>query len=445
MAQASGPSQGQSQSRFSSLVRSPSAMATEPPAKKAKIEELEGKTYELYGQYNVPKVEDSVNFKVGQPSPALLPLQKMAEAATLKWKQNNPLFLQYGWISGYKEFRESLAGFLAKNYEEPVDPATLFTTNGISGALHLLVSVFAQKGDTVFTETPSYFLALSIFKDANLNIVPIDMDEDGMIVDQVEAKLKEGVKPKFIYTVPVFSNPSAKTLSADRRAKLASLAAEYDFMVFADEVYHMLGFPGAEKPPKPLVYYDKADKILSLGSFAKICAPALRLGWFQASSPDSKILKTLFERGLLDSSGGLNPLNAGIIEMMIELGTLQENMESTKKALGDRSQVLVDAIEKAGLKDLGCKFQVPRGGYFIWLTLPEGVDSRELLALGLEKYKVSFLPGAAAGPKFTNAIRLSFSYYSAEDVGVGANRVAELIKAYGNGERAGGGVGKKMW
>jgi len=417
----------------------------EPASKKAKIEELVGKTYELYGQYNVPKVEESVNFKVGQPSPTMLPLDAMREAAEIKWKQNNPLFLQYGWISGYKEFRQSLSTFLSANYEQDVHPDTLFTTNGISGALHLLVSIFASKGDTVFTETPSYFLALSIFKDAGLNIVQIPMDEDGMIIEEVEKKLKEGLKPKFMYTVPVFSNPSAKTLSDSRRKRLAELAAEYDFNIFADEVYHMLGFPGAAKPPKPLVYYDKADKILSLGSFAKICAPSLRLGWFQASTPDSKLLKTIFERGLLDSSGGLNPLNAGIIEIMIEMGTLQEHMDKTKKALGDRAKVLVDAIEKAGVKELGCSYQVPAGGYFVWLTLPEGIDSRELLALGLEKYKVSFLPGAAAGPTFVNTLRLSFSYYSAEDVGVGATRVAQLIKAYGNGERAGGSVGKKMW
>jgi DNA-binding transcriptional MocR family regulator len=418
---------------------------SEPATKKQRIEAVTNRTYELYGQYNVPKVEDSVNFKVGQPSPTMLPLDLMREAANIKWQQKNPLFLQYGWISGYKEFRQSLSKFLNHNYEQPVDPGTLFMTNGISGALHLLVSVFAEAGDTVFTETPSYFLALSIFRDAKLNIVPIDMDEDGMIVDQVAAKIAEGVKPKFIYTVPVFSNPSAKTLSEPRRQQLADLAAKHDFMIFADEVYHCLGFPGVAKPPKPLVYFDTADKILSLGSFAKICAPALRLGWLQASTPDSKILKTLFERGLLDSSGGLNPLNAGIIEVMMEIGTLQENMDKTKQALSDRAKVLCDAVDAAGVKELGCSYQVPKGGYFLWLTLPEGVDSRELLALGLEKYKVSFLPGAAAGPKFTNTLRLSFSYYSAEDVGVGAKRVAELIKAYGRGERAGGEVGKKMW
>mmetsp|Transcript_103170 Transcript_103170/g.321519 ORF Transcript_103170/g.321519 Transcript_103170/m.321519 type:complete len:419 (+) Transcript_103170:54-1310(+) len=417
----------------------------EPAAKKAKVEELKTKTYELYGQYNVPKVEDSVNFKVGQPSPTMLPLDAMREAAMIKWEQKNPLFLQYGWISGYKEFRQSLAKFLATNYEQEVNPDTLFMTNGISGALHLLVSIFSEKGDTVFTETPSYFLALSIFKDANLNIVQIPMDDDGMIIEEVEKKLKEGARPKFLYTVPVFSNPSAKTLSDPRRKRLAELAKEYDFMIFADEVYHMLGFPGAQKPPKPLVYYDTADKVLSLGSFAKICAPATRLGWLHASTPDSKLLKTVFERGLLDSSGGLNPLNAGILEVMMETGTMQEHMEKTKKALGDRAKVLVDAIEKAGLRELGCSYQVPFGGYFIWLNLPSGVDSRELLALGLEKYKVSFLPGAAAGPTFVNTLRLSFSYYSAEDVGVGAARVAELIKAYGGGERAGGSVGKKMW
>jgi len=417
----------------------------EPTAKKAKIEELAKQQYELYGQYNVPPVDECVNFKVGQPSPVMLPLDEIREAANIKWAQKDPMLLQYGYISGYKEFRASLSKFLSFNYEQPVDPGTLFSTNGISGALHLLTSCYAEKGDTVFTETPSYFLALSIFRDAGLNIVQIDQDEDGMIVDQVAAKIAEGIVPKFIYTVPVFSNPSAKTLSHERRQQLADLAAKHDFMIFADEVYHMLGFPGAAKPPKPLVYYDTADKILSMGSFAKICAPSLRLGWLQASSSESKQLKYLFERGLLDSGGGMNPLNAGIIEVMIELGTLQSNMEKNQKALGDRAGVLVNAINQAGLKELGCSFQVPQGGYFIWLTLPEGVDSRELLALALEKYKVAFLPGAAAGPKFTNTLRLSFSYYSAEDVAVGAKRVAEVIKAYGAGERAGGGTGKKMW
>jgi len=323
---------------------------------------------------------------------------------------------------------------------------TLFATNGISGALAMLVSLFAEKGDTVYTETPSYFLALSIFREAGLNIVQIDQDEDGMIVDQVAAKIKEtGIVPKFIYTVPVFSNPAAKTLSDSRRTQLCGLAAEHDFMIFADEVYHMLGFPGVEKPPKPLVYYDTADKVLSLGSFAKICAPALRLGWFQASTPDSKILSKIFNCGMLDSSGGLNPINCGIVEMMIQNGSLQTHMEQTAAALGARATVLADAIKAAGLLELGCSFPMPRGGYFIWMSLPEGVDGRELLALATEKYKVLFLPGAAAGPSFIRTLRLSFSYYSPEDVGVGAQRLAEAIKAFGNGERAGGKVGDKMW
>merc|ERR1719238_260575 len=93
---------------------------------------------------------------------------------------------------------------------------------------------------------------------------------------------------------------------------------------------------------------------LSLGSFAKICAPALRLGWFQASTPDSKLLKTIFDRGLLDSSGGLNPLNAGIVEIMMETGTLQEHMDKSKKALGARAKAMVDAVKAAGLQELGC-------------------------------------------------------------------------------------------
>lgn len=171
-----------------------------------------------YGQYDVPKADEMINFKVGQPAPSMLPLDKIREAATLKFGETDPMFLQYGVIKGYPKFRKTLSEFLTKGYQHEVDPEKLFVTNGVTGGLSLICSLFLQSGDLVFMEEPSYFLALSIMKDFNINVRQIRMEEDGLDIDELERLLERGIVPKMLYTIPTCHNPTGRTLSAEAQA-----------------------------------------------------------------------------------------------------------------------------------------------------------------------------------------------------------------------------------
>ena len=379
-----------------------------------------------YGQYIVPKESVSVNFQVGQPAPSLLPLDILRKAAAIKFSEKDPLLLQYGCTRGYPEFRSSLANFLSSEngYGTYVNPEKLFVTNGVSGALSLLCGLLTNHCDTIFAEEPSYFLALKIFKDYRLNVVQVPMDKDGINIEALETKLKSGQIPKFLYTVTTAHNPTGRTLSAKKRKKLVELSNRYNFLIVADEVYQLLTFPHVFPPP-PMFTYDKHDTVIGLGSFAKILAPALRLGWIQGPE---WLLEDISSCGQLDSSGGMNPVISAIVHAAIDGGYQDNHLIHVKKTLWYRAKNLMKSIDEH-LVPLGCRYEVPDGGYFILVTLPDGIRADEVL----EQCKamqpgVQFLPGTSFGDSMQNYIRLSFSYYDPEDLAKGIERIASVVE-----------------
>ncbi|CAH0520705.1 unnamed protein product [Peronospora belbahrii] len=378
-----------------------------------------------YGQYDVPKADEMINFKVGQPAPSMLPLDKIREAAMLKFSETDPMFLQYGVIKGYPKFRKTLAQFLTKGYQHEVDHEKLFVTNGVTGGLALICSLFLQSGDLVFMEEPSYFLALSIMKDFKVNVRQIRMEEDGLDIDELERLLKRGVVPKVLYTIPTCHNPTGRTLSAEKRKRLVDLSVKYGFIIVADEVYQLLSFPHVIPPP-PMFTFDEHDTVLALGSFSKILAPALRLGWIQGSH---KLLSKIEACGQLDSSGGINPVISGIVHSAISTGLQQQHLDTTVQTLWGRADALMKEL-KAHLPE-GATFEVPDGGYFVLVRLPEGMNANDLLPIA-QKHKVMFLPGASFSSNMKNFLRLSFSWYDLNDMRLGARRLADAIREYQN-------------
>ncbi|KAI9984090.1 hypothetical protein PInf_005383 [Phytophthora infestans] len=376
-----------------------------------------------YGQYDVPKADEMINFKVGQPAPAMLPLDKIREAATLKFAETDPMFLQYGVIKGYPKFRKTLAEFLTKGYQHEVDPEKLFVTNGVTGGLALICSLFLQSGDLVFMEEPSYFLALSIMKDFKINVRQIRMEEDGLDIDELERLLQRGIVPKMLYTIPTCHNPTGRTLSVEKRKRLVELSVKYGFIIVADEVYQLLSFPHVTPPP-PIFTFDEHDTVLALGSFSKILAPALRLGWIQGSH---KLLSKIEGCGQLDSSGGISPVISGIVHAAIASGLQQEHLDTTVQTLWGRADALMKEL-KACLPE-GVTFEVPDGGYFVLVRLPEGLNANDLLPIA-QKHKVMFLPGASFSSNMKNFLRLSFSWYDFPDMQLGARRLADAIREY---------------
>jgi DNA-binding transcriptional MocR family regulator len=362
-----------------------------------------------------------IDLAIGQPSPWLLPVEATAKAAAHCTDHPGRVLLAYGSEQGDGHFRAALAEFLEKTYAQPIDPAHLLVTNGASQAIDLICTLFSKAGDTIFVEEPTYFLARKIFADHQLKPVALPMDADGLIIEALEEELRRS-RPAFLYTIPTYHNPTSVCLSASRREKLAEVSRRYQLLVVADEVYHPLSYTSA--PPPPLAASCTSAKVISLGSFSKILAPGLRLGWLQAAP-------TLIERiarcGLLDSGGGLNPFASGVVRSAMELGLVDENLALLKQTYSRRMQAMCAALRSR--LPASVRFTEPSGGFFIWLGLPEGIDTLDLLAKAKSR-NVEFMPG----PKFSsrqmlkNCLRLSFAYYDTPELLEGVERLSAVIR-----------------
>jgi 2-aminoadipate transaminase len=369
-------------------------------------------------QASVP--EGVIDFGIGQPQVDLLPLDKMNLAWEHQLQMANAEILQYGLQQGDARLRMELAGFLTQTCNSAVDPESLLVTGGISQALDLICTLLTRPGDTIVVEEPSYFLALRIFKDHHLNIVGTPMDENGLIIPALEERVKQ-YKPKLVYTIPVYHNPAGVTLPAQRREALVRLSTMYDFLVVADEVYQLLSY--TDRPPPPMAFFDTAQRVISLGSFSKILAPGLRLGWMHAHK---QLLKPFWMCGSLDSGGGSNPFNAAIVSSAIALGLLQENLQHLKATYTARRDVLAGALNE---HLPGLTFTPPDGGFFIWAELAGGMDAERILEKA-SQHDVGFQPGVrfSSLKGLGSFLRLCFAYYRAEDLIEGVARLARAIE-----------------
>jgi 2-aminoadipate transaminase len=362
-----------------------------------------------------------IHLGIGQPDPSLLPLALMKNAAEHRLSHDDVSLLAYGAESGDGYFRLALAQFLAEHYHKSVDADDLFVTAGASQGLDLICTLFTKPGETIFVEEPSYFLALNIFRDHGLNIIGLPMDEDGLMVEALEENLTQH-NPAFLYTIPTFHNPSSITLSAARRERLVQLSQEHNLLIVADEVYHLLAYDTS--PPQPLANYTDTGMIFSIGSFSKILAPGLRLGWIQANQA---LLHRLVKSGLLESGGGLNPFTSKLVQSALELGLQLDHLIKLKTVYGQRMVFLSAALRR----HLGssASFSEPNGGFFIWLRLPEQIDAEAFLSEA-RRHNVSFQPGVrfSSRQSLKNYVRLCFSFYDTPELETAASRLADVLR-----------------
>ncbi|HVF25202.1 MAG TPA: PLP-dependent aminotransferase family protein [Anaerolineales bacterium] len=372
-------------------------------------------------QFQIPP--EIIDLGAGEPNQSVFPLDMIHRAAEERLSKGDPSFLQYGAEQGDGYFRLALATFVSQGYGLPMaDPANIFITAGISSALDLLCTLFTQAGDTIFVEETTYFVAPKIFADHHLKVIPIAMDENGLVIESLEENLKRST-PKFLYTIPIHHNPTGSTLTDERRVRLIELARQFDFLILADEVYQLLSY--TDDSPKPFAAHTGADteNIISLGSFSKILAPGLRLGWIQAQPQRIKRLAT---SGLLDSGGGMNPFTSAIIRSVIECGDLEKHVKSLIETYRPRLQK-IDMCLTQHLPEI--TYTVPKGGYFFWLRLPGQIDATELRQQA-KTFNVDFRQGGLfsciGGAK--NNIRLCFAHYDEAHIEEGILRLKACLE-----------------
>lgn len=372
-------------------------------------------------QANVPA--DTINFGVGQPSFNILPTELLHQAAEHRLSQRDPAYLNYGFEQGDGYLRAALADFLTGEYGFAVAAAQLLLTVGASQAIDLICQSFTRPGDVIFVEEPTFFLILRLFREHDLTIVPIPLDDEGIDLAVLEERLQQ-YQPKFLYTIPTFQNPTSRVLPLERRRKIVELSEKYHFLIVADEVYQLLNY--TVTPPASFAAFLASERVLSVGSFSKILAPGLRLGWIHTSPG---LIGQLLQKGLLACGGGFNHFTSGIVRSVVELGWQADYLAQLKGIFRRRVAVLDGALRQQLPADV--VFDTPAGGYFFWLQLPEGMEGGRLWQTAVS-HKVGFQPGHNFSSRDTlhGHIRLSFAFYDEPQLVEGAARLAAAMKAY---------------
>jgi 2-aminoadipate transaminase len=354
-----------------------------------------------------------ISFARGAPSPDITPPEALRECAGRVLREDSAGALSYGPASGYGPLRDWIAE------RHGVEAERVLVTNGSLQAGMLLFDLLVEPGDTVVVESPSYDRTILGLRSRGAELVAIPLQGDGIEVGALEAALKQGARPKLVHVIPNFHNPAGCTLSLDKRERLVELAAEHDFVLFEDDPYGELSFAGDRLPT--MLSLDDADRVVHASSFSKTIAPGVRVGYLIGPPPLIAALTQLAMNTYISP----NMLAQAIVGEFCRSGAILESIDTVKQALRERRDALVEALGRY-FGDDG-KFVVPEGGYFLWVELPESVDTEQLLAAAAER-GATFVKGSdfmLEGGR--NALRLAYAGVSPEQIDEGVRRLGEAL------------------
>lgn len=367
----------------------------------------------------------TISLAAGEPYPKLYPAQEFKEAIAQIIDEQGAHALRYSIVGGAPELKTFTInwlkgwGIINKNLTED----NILFTLGSQQALEIIGQTFLEGGETIAVEAPTYPEAMLIFKKYNARFLSITMDEDGLLVDELEEKLKKE-KIKFLYTITNFHNPAGVTLSWERREKLIELAKKHDFFIIEDDPYHFMSYDGEALPSMTKI---DTERVISLGSFSKVVVPGLRIGWIIA--PKKVIEKT----SLVKYSMELCPpmiLQYALYKILLKTN-LKEHVNKLREAYREKRDALASGLNEH-LKPLGVEYTVPKGGFFFWIKFPQGIDSEELTLRAVQEYKVGIVPGTgffAEPEKGKRFARLAFSLLEPDKLKEGTERLSKALKS----------------
>jgi 2-aminoadipate transaminase len=306
-----------------------------------------------------------------------------------------------------------------------VDVDEILVTTGGQQVIDLVCKTLIDPGDVILAEAPTYPGAVPTFCAYQADVVQVEMDRDGMRVDQMEATLDrleaEGRRPKFIYTVPTFQNPAGVTMSLPRRERLVRIAHERELLVLEDNPYGLLRYEG--EPVPTLRALDGGEFVIYLGTFSKILSPGIRLGWAVAPRPVLAKMNIGKQAADLCSSS----MTQHFVAAYFESGHWREYVRSLTEIYRRRRDTMLDALAEHLPREAA--WTRPAGGLFIWATLPDYIDTTDLLALGLSR-NVAFVPGRAAylDGRGGSSMRLNFSGVDDDAIREGVRRIGEVVR-----------------
>lgn len=370
-----------------------------------------------------------ISFAGGLPAPDVFPIERFREACCRVLEQNATLALQYGTTEGYEPLREMIARHTSR-YGIKAKTENVLITAGSQQALDLIGKLLINPGDRILVEAPTYLGALQAFNVYGAEYVSVPSDDDGLRTDVLEKPLRSG--PKFMYVLPNFQNPGGTTLSESRRHELVHLADKFGIPVIEDDPYGQLRFEGRHLPP--LVVLDRKNlrrdngysigNVIYLSTFSKTLAPGLRLGWIIA--PPDVIAK------LVQLKQGADLHTSTFVQIVAyEVARdnfLDEHVKLIRRVYGERRDVMLTALKEFFPPEV--TWTHPKGGLFLWVTLPEGMDSQRLFETALHE-NVAFVPGDcfyANGDEGRRHLRLNFSNAQPEQIREGVRRLSLALK-----------------
>jgi len=359
-----------------------------------------------------------INFAGGLPAPELFPIEQIKEICTKVLEEKGDKALQYSLSMGHPPLRKFLAERLSKKGIELTEDNILITSGSQQG-LDLVGKVFLDEGSFVIVEDPTYVGALQAFIAYHPHYVTVDMDRDGMMLDQVEEAIKKS-KPRFIYVVPNFQNPSGITMSFERRKLLVKLAREYYVPIIDDNPYGELRYKGEDLPSLKSL---GGDLVIQLGTFSKIISPGIRIGWIAASTE----VMGVFEKMKQGSDLHTNTFAQYVIYEYLKEGNLDKHIEKIKESYASRMEAMLKALEEYFPEEI--TWTKPEGGLFLWVELPDGVSATELFDKAVQE-KVAYVSGKFffAREDKDNTLRLCFCTMSEDMIHEGIKRLAKVFK-----------------
>ncbi len=367
---------------------------------------------------------DRVNFAVGSPDPTSMPTQEIAAATARAMERNGQWALQYGAPAGDAGLIAQLLLKLKRDNGVDARPENVLITAGASQAIDLVCAALLDPGDVILTEEPTFLGALRLFRAHGATIVGIPMDNEGMRVDILESRLTElaaqGTHPKFLYTIPSFQNPTGVTTTLERRQRILALAKAHNIAVIEDDAYYDLRFTGDHLPM--LITLDDAGLVIYTGTFSKIIGAGLRLGWIVAPEP------LIHKAAKLKADGGTSPFASHVVAEYAP-SQLEGHVKELVTVYRNRRDVMIAAL--GAEMPAGVEWTEPDGGFFVWLTLPEGMDA-VAMAPEAAAHGVDYMPGTAfyVNGEGRRNIRLAYSYTDEETIRRGVTILAGIIREY---------------
>lgn len=362
---------------------------------------------------------EMISFAGGFPAAELFPIEEFKKASIETLDEDGRKALQYAATDGYPKLREHIVDIVAKqgikcNIED------ILITNGSQQGLEFSGRIFLDEGDTILVESPSYLGALGAFRVYNPNFVEVETDQNGMRMDSLEEALEKYDNIKFIYTIPEFQNPTGLTMPVDRRKKMIELAKKYNVPIIEDSPYGRLRFEGEILPA--IKSFDDEGYVIYLGTFSKIFAPGLRIGYVIAN--EEILSKYNTSKQNVDLQAGTNSMMQ--LSKYLDNMCIDDHICKITEVYKNRRDLMIRMMDEYFPENTS--WNVPEGGLFTWVTLPENVDATELFKKGIAR-NVAFVPGEPFYPNggHRNHFRLNYSCMPEEKIEIGMKRLAELL------------------